>query len=249
MSKKTTTSSSESREDLVARWIQSARSRRITASLILVGIILTSVSGVWTALTGTPPWRWYQGLSGSRSTSDEETHVLAYRTETEIYLIGKSGEPSRAFSVRPPSQPANVVSNSLFWSSDSRYLGAILDTESGRVAWYMNVSTEERGSWECDCFSATFVGSVMAALNSHGDVLHLFDLEARPRTVPVDWPEATPSSAQVLATTRDGVLVSAPPGETSAYGGPQSVYLVTLEGHVERLYDVETNTPFYVSSM
>jgi len=242
--------------DLVEGWIKRLRSRKLTASLILVVVIIGAAAGVVNQVTGKSPLDLYRQVTEPEPSyeppSEDEWHdvesrpppALAYRTDESIYIAPDGREPELLFTFAPAS--TGYSNNQLFWSPEGRYLGALVHTETGRIAWYFDTATGEQGKWGCECSGAAFVGSLLVAVESTQLNVKRFDIDASPTTVELDWPDEEPASwSYVLSAAEGGLLLGAPThlgGLTSAYGGPSSVYMVDLHGKASRLYDLPGNT-------
>jgi hypothetical protein len=245
--------------DRVDRFMAWARRNPIVSSVIIISIVVTALGTSFQNLWGTPLLPALRKMvaharpSPSVPIADEWKGVkrrpislLAFATRDGIYVAPK-GQNKQVV------QKLNVESNErvkeLFWSPQGRYLGATVVhgdefTEANvDSVWYRDTVTGDQGVWRCICAGSAFVGGALVALGSDLSSLHVFQPNRSPEVIHFSWKLwRKPAWSEVLAGSADGLVVAIPdPKGTSAYGGPEWVYVLGLDGSSRWLYEVHSN--------
>lgn len=250
--------SAKASADRVDRFMAWARRNPIVALVVIISMIATGLGATFQNLTGSnllPAIRRmvpHAGPSSNLRIASEwkglkkrPTSMLAFVSREGVYL---APDGQKRQLVHRLNVESNEQVKRLFWSPQGRYLGATLahgDEYSASVdsVWYQDTVTGDQGVWRCMCAGSAFVGSALVALGSDLSSLHVFQPNHLPKTIHFSWKLwRKPAWSDVLAGSADGLVVATPhPGGTSAYGGPEWVYLLGLDGSSRRLYEVDSN--------
>jgi WD40 repeat protein len=178
----------------------------------------------------------YAADRGRTTVGTPSSPVLAYVAHDAIYIY----QPGKRSPTEVADEPKTEISP-LEWSSDGRYLATTISSNSQNRVWMYDTQTEHPSSWDdCGCTGVGFVGSTLAAFVGQAKIELFHPTSGLPQSVSINFKPAY--KLNPIGASSEGLLftVSVNQRRGSAYGGPENLYVVDLDGTVRQFASTGT---------